>query len=72
MDHRSQDQVEAWLRAACADADHRALGALKPMLEALARSTSALREADRAAREAADAGGRGPADASPAGLETTE
>lgn len=35
-----------WLEAACADADRRGLGELKPLLEALARSTAALRAAD--------------------------
>ncbi|MCA1559420.1 MAG: hypothetical protein LC804_03800 [Acidobacteria bacterium] len=35
-----------WLEAACADADRRGLGELKPLLEALARSTVALRTAD--------------------------
>jgi hypothetical protein len=37
----------AWLEAACADADRRGLGELKPLLEALARSTAALRAADK-------------------------
>lgn len=39
--------VEDWLRAAVADAEQRGLGALKPILEGLARSTAALREAER-------------------------
>ena len=38
--------VESWLQMAVADADRRGLPALKPLLEALARSTRALREAD--------------------------
>ena len=38
--------VAAWLEAALADADRRGLKELKPLLEALARSTKALREAD--------------------------
>ena len=38
--------IEAWLEAAIADADRRGLPELKPLLEALARSTKALREAD--------------------------
>lgn len=38
--------VEFWLQMAVADADRRGLPALKPLLEALARSTRALREAD--------------------------
>jgi hypothetical protein len=44
--------IDAWLRAACEDADRRGLSELKPLLETLARSTSALRTADRKAREA--------------------
>jgi len=38
---------EEWLKAACEDAERRGLAELKPLLEALARSTTALREADR-------------------------
>lgn len=38
--------VPTWLAAARADADARGLPALKPLLEALARSTQALRDAD--------------------------
>ena len=41
--------VESWLAAAIADAERRGLTALKPILETLARSTAALREADRRA-----------------------
>jgi hypothetical protein len=37
--------VEDWLRAALADAERRGLDALKPLLETLARSTAALRDA---------------------------
>ncbi|HTM24059.1 MAG TPA: hypothetical protein VL225_02635 [Vicinamibacterales bacterium] len=36
----------AWLAHAIADADARGLPALKPLLEALARSMQALRDAD--------------------------
>jgi hypothetical protein len=39
--------IEAWLKAACADADRRGLPELKPLLESLARSMASLREADR-------------------------
>jgi len=39
--------IEAWLKAACEDAERRGLAELKPLLETLARSTAALREADR-------------------------
>ena len=38
--------VKAWLDTAIQDAERRGLPALKPLLEALARSTSALRTAD--------------------------
>jgi hypothetical protein len=38
---------EEWLKAASEDAERRGLAELKPLLEALARSTAALREADR-------------------------
>ena len=38
--------VPAWLAHATADADARGLPALKPLLEALARSMQALRDAD--------------------------
>jgi hypothetical protein len=38
--------IDAWLAAACADAERRGLPELKPLLESLARSTVALRAAD--------------------------
>lgn len=38
--------IDAWLAAAVADAERRGLPELKPLLETLARSTAALREAD--------------------------
>lgn len=38
--------IESWLQAAIADAERRGLPELKPILEALARSTQALRAAD--------------------------
>lgn len=38
--------VKAWLDAAVQDAERRGLAALKPLLETLARGTSALRTAD--------------------------
>ena len=40
-------QIDAWLKAACDDAERRGLPELKPLLETLARSTAALRAADR-------------------------
>jgi hypothetical protein len=39
--------IEIWLKTACEDAERRGLPELKPLLEALARSMTALREADR-------------------------
>jgi hypothetical protein len=45
--------VAAWLARACADADARSLDGLKPLLESLARSTEALRDADPALSGAA-------------------
>jgi hypothetical protein len=38
--------VKAWLEFALQDADRRGLPALRPLLEGLARATSALRSAD--------------------------
>ena len=38
--------IESWLHAAIADAERRALPDLKPLLEALARATKLLRDAD--------------------------
>ena len=38
--------VDTWLQAAVADAERRGLPELKPILEALARATKALRAAD--------------------------
>ena len=38
--------IDAWLKAAIADAESRGLGDLKPILEALAKSTTTLRAAD--------------------------
>jgi hypothetical protein len=38
--------IESWLQAAIADAERRGLPELKPLLETLARATTALRAAD--------------------------
>ena len=38
--------IKTWLDNAIQDAERRGLAALRPLLEALARSTSALRTAD--------------------------
>jgi hypothetical protein len=38
--------IKAWLEQAVQDAERRGLPALEPLLEALARATSALRSAD--------------------------
>jgi hypothetical protein len=40
------DAVDSWLARATADAESRGLPELKPLLETLARSLRALREAD--------------------------
>jgi hypothetical protein len=44
------NSIDSWLAAACADAERRGLPELKPLLEALARSTAALRAADESHR----------------------
>jgi len=49
--------IETWLQAAIADAERRGLPELKPILEGLARTTTALRAADFND----DASGRRPA-----------
>jgi hypothetical protein len=49
-------RIEAWLTAACADADRRGLPDLKPLLESLARSTTALRDAEETWRGAQGSG----------------
>lgn len=38
--------IKAWLESAVQDAERRGLTALRPLLETLARATSALRTAD--------------------------
>ena len=60
--------IESWLKAAVADAERRGLPELKPILEALARATQALRAADFND----DASGAPPAAAGqrPAGAQT--
>lgn len=52
------DAVDAWLRAAVADAERRGLPELKPLLEGLARSTRQLRAADWNQHVPADGGPR--------------
>jgi hypothetical protein len=53
--------VQSWLAAAVADAEQRGMPELKPLLETLARSTDALREADaRIAGRDADPPGEQP------------
>ena len=39
--------IEDWLKSACDDAERRGFPELKPLLENLARSMAALRDADR-------------------------
>ncbi len=46
MATRPDSRLEAWLAAACADAERRGLGELKPLLESMAKSSAALRDAD--------------------------
>ena len=55
--------IKTWLDNAVQDADRRGLPALRPLLEALARSTSALRTADwnEDASGESDAGAAGTA-----------
>jgi hypothetical protein len=43
-------RIDAWLKAASEDAEQRGLPELTPLLEALARSTAALRDAEQAVR----------------------
>jgi hypothetical protein len=43
---RTYMTVDSWLQAAIADAERRSLPDLKPLLEALARATKLLRDAD--------------------------
>ena len=49
--------TDDWLRAAIADAEKRGLTQLKPLLEALARSTMTLRKTDERIRKDEDARG---------------
>lgn len=44
--YNRQMTIKAWLETATQDAEKRNLAGLRPMLEALARATSALRSAD--------------------------
>jgi hypothetical protein len=39
--------IQEWLQNAIADAERRGLPQLKPLLESLAKSTAALRDADK-------------------------
>jgi hypothetical protein len=48
--------LDAWLAAAIEDASRRGMPDLAPLLEALARSTAALRDADDARRQRAEPG----------------
>jgi hypothetical protein len=43
---KNVDPLQAWLEQSLQDADRRQLPALRPLLEALARSTALLRAAD--------------------------
>jgi hypothetical protein len=46
MGNHTTKSVDRWLESALADADRRGLPELKPLLEALAQATRALRSAD--------------------------
>jgi hypothetical protein len=63
--------IKLWLEHALHDADRRGLAGLKPLLEALARSTAALRMADwnddATGATATSAAGRTPAPSAPTG-----
>jgi hypothetical protein len=48
--------IETWLQAALADAEQRGLQDLKPLLEALAKATAALRASEITRLRSADAG----------------
>ena len=50
--------ISEWLQTACTDADRRGLPQLKPVLEALARSTERLRRADDEQRAPVEASRR--------------
>jgi hypothetical protein len=52
--------TDAWLAAACADADRRGLPQLKALLETLAKSQASLRAAAEASGEAPSAPLPGP------------
>ena len=71
MTANARGSMAAWLQAASEDADRRGLPELKPLLETLARSTVALREADRVVRDEALSGGCRPGLASPAAAAAT-
>jgi hypothetical protein len=51
--------IEAWLQAAIADAEQRRLPELKPLLEALGKATTALRQSSVASPQSPD-GSRRP------------
>jgi hypothetical protein len=55
--------IKTWLEGAIQDAERRGLTSLRPMLEALARSTSALRSADWNFDAAGESDGVPPPDA---------
>jgi hypothetical protein len=55
--------VDAWLAGAVADAERRGLQDLKPLLETLARSTAALRDAHVRVSDPATPPAREPHDA---------
>jgi hypothetical protein len=62
--------IEAWMSAAIADAERRGLPELRPLIEALAQATRALRAADLMQQEPGRAGLSGPGRAGLPGAES--
>ena len=52
------DTIDAWVAAATADAERRGLPELRPLIEALAQATRALRAADLPQQEPVPDGSR--------------
>ena len=52
------DTIDAWVAAATADAERRGLPELRPLIEAFAQATRALRAADLAQQEPVPDGSR--------------
>jgi hypothetical protein len=52
------DTIDAWVAAATADAERRGLPEIRPLIEALAQATRALRAADLSQQEPVPDGSR--------------